>query len=224
MRKRGAGRQQELGLRTWGGRRRGAGRKPKGARAGVSHDARPVFRGTHPVHVTVRVRREVWSLRTRRCFRIIEAAMRAASDRNGMRLTHYSVQGNHLHLVVEAKDRQALSRGMQGLSIRVARGLNRLMKRRGKVLEDRYHAHVLRTPREVRNAVAYVLSNTRIHATRNGRPSAASAAGPFTAGPPPSEPSVPEPAPITRPPRTWLLRVGWRRGSAPPQHQPKCAK
>lgn len=163
----------------------------------------------HPVHVTMRVRREVWSLRTRRCYRIIEAALRASADRHGMRITHYTVQGNHLHLVVEAADRVALSRGMQGLSVRVAKGLNRLVGRCGAVLEDRYHAHVLRTLSEVRNAVAYVLSNTRIHAARNGRPLQARSHDPYTAGPPTSDGSDESP-PLTQPPRTWLLRVGWR--------------
>lgn len=207
--------QQQLPLRARGrgGRRAGAGRKPKGKRAGVSHSRRPALDGRHPIHVTMRMRRDVWNLRTRRCFRVVEAALRASSDRHGMRLTHYTVQGNHLHLVVEASGRQSLSRGMQGLSIRVAKGLNRLMRRSGSVFEDRYHAHILRTPREVRNAVSYVLSNTRIHAERNARPLGPTVRDPYAAGPPcPTEPRA---APsITHAPRTWLLRVGWRRAAS----------
>jgi hypothetical protein len=76
---------------------------------------------------------------------------------------HYSVQGNHLHLLVEARDEKALSRGMNGLGVRVARGLNKVMRRRGKVLDDRYHGHILRTPTEVRRARAYLLQNARKH-------------------------------------------------------------
>ncbi|AKU91452.1 transposase [Vulgatibacter incomptus] len=146
------------------------------------------------------MRDEVWNLRTQRCYRILEKALFAGSDRLGMRLTHYSVQGNHLHLVVEAQDGQALSRGVQGLCVRMARGLNSLMKRQGKVFADRIHSHELRTPREVRNAVAYVLGNARVHALRQGRPAPASA-DPYAAGP--GDPSVALP-------RTWLLRVGWQ--------------
>jgi hypothetical protein len=76
---------------------------------------------------------------------------------------HYSVQGNHLHLLVEAEDRRALSRGMKGLGVRIARGLNRVMGRRGAVLDDRYHGHVLKTPTEVRHARQYLLQNARRH-------------------------------------------------------------
>lgn len=155
------------------------------------------------MHVTLRMRDEVWNLRTRRCYRVLEKALYAGSDRLGMRLTHYSVQGNHLHLVVEARDGLALSRGVQGLSVRIARGLNRLMKRSGKVFADRFHSHVLRTPREVRNAIAYVLGNARIHALRQGRPALVSA-DPYAAGPGDA---------CVAPPRTWLLRVGWCMGT-----------
>ncbi|HEY0838782.1 MAG TPA: hypothetical protein VGD74_01215 [Vulgatibacter sp.] len=146
------------------------------------------------------MRDEVWNLRTRRCYRVIEKALFAASDRLGMRLTHYSVQGNHLHLIVEARDAQALSRGAQGLCVRIARGLNRLMLRKGKVFADRFHSHILRTPREVRNAIAYVLGNAGIHALRQGKP-APRGSDPYAAG---------TGDPVVAPPRTWLLRVGWQ--------------
>ncbi|AKU92366.1 hypothetical protein AKJ08_2753 [Vulgatibacter incomptus] len=157
------------------------------------------------------MRDEVWNLRSRRCFRVIECALAAGSNRQGMRLTHFSVQGNHLHMIVEAEDERALSRGVQGLSVRLARGLNRLMERKGKVFADRFHAHVLRTIREVRNAVMYVLGNARIHARRQGRDGPV---GPdrYTAGPGLDESGTS--SPVVHAPRTWLLRVGWRRPSS----------
>ncbi|HEY2031032.1 MAG TPA: transposase [Myxococcales bacterium] len=74
-------------------------------------------------------------------------AFREAVDRNRMRIAHYSIQGNHLHLVVEADDGSALSRGMQGLAVRIARRLNAHLGRRGAVFADRYHAHVLESRR-----------------------------------------------------------------------------
>src|SRR5690606_5978693 len=79
------------------------------------------------------------------------------------RVVHYSVMSNHVHLLVEADDRDALSRGLQGLATRLARAVNRFAARRGTVFADRYHARILRTPREVRNALAYVLNNARHH-------------------------------------------------------------
>ena len=155
--------QTELKFRTRGGFREGAGRKPKGERAGVSHLRRPTLKARFPVHVTWRMRKGVWNLRTRRCFTVLARAFFAGANRFGFKLVHYSVQGNHLHLLVEAKDESALSKGMNGMGVRVARGLNRVMSRNGGVLDDRYHAHILRTPTEVRRARAYLLQNARKH-------------------------------------------------------------
>ena len=165
---------QQLLLRKtggWGGRRKHAGRK-KQPGAGINHVRRPRFRNL-PVHVTLRVRREVWNLRSRRCYSALTRAFAAGRARFGLRLCHYSVQGNHLHFVIEADDTRALSRGMQGLAVRMARALNRVMRRQGAVFAGRYHAHVLRTPREVRHALAYVLRNHAVHAKRSGRPASA---------------------------------------------------
>jgi putative transposase len=145
-------------FRTWGGRRPGAGRKPKGARAGVTHLARGRLRRL-PIHVSWRMRKHVWNLRSRRSFRRVEEAFWAACDRFGMRITHFSVMGNHVHLIVEAEDHVALSRGMQGLGVRIAKKLNKLMGRRGAVLADRYFSRVLKSPSQVRRAVQYVLRN-----------------------------------------------------------------
>ena len=156
-------RQVGFKFRTWGGRRKGAGRKPVRARAGVVHRRRPVLKARFPVHVTWRMREGVWNLRTRRCFSALARAFWGGANRFGFRLVHYSVQGNHVHLLVEARDEKALSRGMNGLGVRVARGLNKVMRRRGKVLEERYHGHILRTPTEVRRARAYLAQNARRH-------------------------------------------------------------
>jgi REP element-mobilizing transposase RayT len=163
-------RQLGFEFRTWGGARKGAGRKPKGAKAGVSHLRRPALAARFPVHVTVRMLPHVWNLRSRRSFTIFRKAVLVAADRFGMRLCEFSLQGNHLHLVVEAADRVALARGMKGLGVRLARGLNTLMGRRGRVLADRYHAHILRTPSEVRGAVDYVRRNHAKHARSWARP------------------------------------------------------
>jgi REP element-mobilizing transposase RayT len=164
-------RAQQLELRFHrGGKRPRAGRKPKGERAGVTHATRPQFARSFPVHVTIRMAAHVWNLRSRRAFRVVGPAIALAAERFGMRIVHFSVQGNHVHLIVEATETKALSRAMQGFSVRVARGLNRMMGRRGRVLGDRFHAHVLRTPTETRRAVAYVRNNYRKHFAELGKP------------------------------------------------------
>ena len=181
----------------WGGRRKGAGRKPKGDRALVTHAQRPPLATRFPVHVTLRVLPHVWNLRSRRSFRVIARAFAAGGDRFGMRLCEFSIQGNHLHFVVEAVDARALSRGMQGLSIRLARGLNGMMKRRGKVLADRFHARILRTPTETRRVLLYVRDNRDVHRSRWGqKPSGA---------PDPYSSATPSPGLVLPAARSYLL-------------------
>src|SRR6266851_67370 len=136
---------------------------------------------------------------------LLENAFREARLRFGMRIVHYSIQGNHLHLIVEVDDTVSLSRGVQGLAVRIARRLNALIRRRGAVFVDRYHAHALRTRREVAHAVRYVLGNYRHH-TREYLPPRWDdpySSSRFLRAAPKSD------APVM-PPRTWLLRIGWR--------------
>src|SRR4051812_39730186 len=154
-------RQLSLPARTWGGRREGAGRKP-GPRPVVLHRPRSPHKSRFLLHVTLRARADVGSLRRARLYSALEAAI-AASSRSNFRLVHFSGQGDHVHLIAEAHDKPTLSTGMRGLMIRVARALNRASGRSGPVWADRYHCRELRTPREVRHALAYVLLNARKH-------------------------------------------------------------
>ena len=205
-------------FRTWGGKRRGAGRKRAGRRANVSRRTRPALSSPHPVLVTLRVRQDVWNLRTKRAYKVIRRAFVAGCCRSGFRVTQFSIQRDHIHLIAEARDKTHLSRGLQGLSVRIARALNREIGRRGKVFADRYHARALETPREVRNAVAYVANNIRHHTARYGLPldtidrysswayfdGWCERIGRRQAGARVGDPPVVQP-------RTWLLTVGWRR-------------
>jgi len=154
---------------TQGGRRAGAGRPPK-AGAGVRHASRPVLKGRFPVHVTVKLRRGLPRMRLRSAYAALRAAFTAgrsggrSAAAGAFRLCHFAILNDHLHFIIEADDQTALSRGAQGLLIRVARALNRLWRRNGAVVADRYHNRILRTPREVRNAIRYVLANGKKHA------------------------------------------------------------
>lgn len=208
--------------RRWGGRRPGAGRKA-GEQPRTRHLSRLHFRRPLPAHVTLRVRRDVPSLRTVPIVRAIERTFGDGCVRPGFRLVHYSLQGNHAHLVVEAQDRDALGRGMKAIAARLARAVNRVAKRRGAVLADRYHSRMLSTPREAHHALRYVLLNARRHAASES----AALARPVRLDPASSArwfegwkrtvPAASEAGatPVARPPvaraRTWLLSVGWRR-------------
>jgi REP-associated tyrosine transposase len=139
-------------------------------RVAVPHRPRPAVAPKFPVHVIVRMRRGTWSLRSGRCFRVLRRAFAAARVRLGMRLCQFSVQGRHVHFLVEADEARSLGRAMKGLGVRMARALNRVMRKKGAVYADRYQAHVLRTPTEVGRALNYVLDHsTKLGQNRQGR-------------------------------------------------------
>src|SRR5215471_12580361 len=220
------GAQQELFRR--GGKRRGAGRKPKGARAGERHEARPEFKPYHPLHVVMRVAPEVGSLRRRAMYKAIREATITVALRERFRIVHVSLQRTHVHLIVEADHKRALARGMQGFAISAARNINTALgsgarRRRGKVFADRYHVEVITTPTRARHAISYCLSNWRKHGEdRDGLPSTW-LVDPFSSGIlfPDWQELEGQPCmwpiregydpPMVRRPRTWLLREGWKK-------------
>ena len=159
--------QLELRVRSWGGRREGAGR-PRTTRW-VTHGRRPDFPKRFPQHITWRLRDELGNVRTEDCFAEVQRAFLKGHDRFGMRLVEFSIQHNHIHLVVEAEHRRSLTRGLQGLAVRVARAINRALGRKGKVFADRYHSRILSSPTQVRNAVEYVRHNFKKHQAKAGR-------------------------------------------------------
>jgi REP element-mobilizing transposase RayT len=206
----------ELASRSrWGGARSGAGRKPGPSRCDP-HRRRAPLAPRHPRHVTLKVQKDVPPLRTAKLVTELERTWREACQRGRFRLVHYSIQSDHVHMIVEAGNAWDLACGLKAVAARFARAVNRVFRRAGPVLADRCHVHVLRTPREVRNAISYVLLNARRHfAKRTGRPPTITRIDPASSGrwfagwcqgtPPSHDP------PAVAPPSTWLLNVGWRK-------------
>jgi len=237
--------------RGHGGARPGAGR-PKSGKRYVPHRTRPGLSRDEPLLVTVRLVRPLPPLRSRRPFEIVERAFRAANESGGLRLVQYSVQRDHLHLVVEVRPEQVpgwvvpadagarrrqtarlLTSRMRGLGVRLARRLNRLFGRRGRLVAERYHARALRTPRQVRNALVYVLGNRRKHLAQRGHAFSGAWIDPFAGGvffggwrePPWTMTTYAshDPPPVVAP-RTHLLRRGWlRHGLVDPADAPAAA-
>jgi REP element-mobilizing transposase RayT len=204
-----------------GGWRPGAGR-PRG-RTKVPHRRREPFAARFPLHVTLRVVADVPSLRRHGPLRIIQRAIRRGGHRADFRIIQFAVIGNHIHFIVEAASAEALARGMQGLEVRLARGLNREFARRGRFFAERYHARVLKTPLEARNALRYVLLNYRQHEARRGERVASDWIDPFSSAfwfdgwrepvrlrEPRQRELLNVPCP-TAEPSVWLLTTGWRR-------------
>jgi REP element-mobilizing transposase RayT len=177
--------QQELFRR--GGKRRGAGRKPKGARAGERHEARLEFKSYHALHVVMRVAPAVGSLRRRRLYKAMRDATITAALRQRFRIVHISLQRNHVHMLVEAEHKTALARGMQGFLISAARNINTVLgdgarRRRGTVFADRYHVEVITSPTRAHHALGYVLGNWRHHQEDQQGPAGTWLVDPFSSG------------------------------------------
>jgi len=220
--------QVELVFRTHGGKRRGAGRKPNGERAGARHTARPEHDPQHPVHVTIRVVRSAAGLRCKDLYLALREATIVTAKRHDFRIAQMSIQRDHLHLIVEADSTGALSKGVRGFSISAARQINKAItarggdRRTGKVIADRFHARPLTSPRAVRNTLAYCLGNWRHHGEDRAPHAQAWKVDPFSSGATFSgwkelegSPSLWPLRPTYQPlivfrPRTWLLQ-SWDR-------------
>ena len=196
--------------RTRGGRRPGAGRKrAPGRRPSVPHRSRPVHSAACPVHITLRAVDAVRCLRSDRVFPVVRRCL-AASSRGEFRIVQFSVQNEHIHLIAEADHGRALSGGVRGLAIRIARAVNAALNRRGRLFADRYHARALTTPRAVRNALVYVLNNFRKHSRAGTDLDPCSSAQWFSGWRVSRMAADSGPSPVAVA-RSWLSRIGWRR-------------
>jgi len=214
--------QQEIRWSKKGGKQKRAGRPvPRGKRPSERHKLRARVSRHNPVHVVCRVVRDVGALRKRTKYQAIRRALVVTFAKEGFRVVHLSIQGTHLHFLVEANDKMKLARGMQSLLISAAKHINAACgRRRGQVFADRYHAESMTTPRQTRNTLAYVLNNWRKHDEHRAEVAVSWTIDPFSSAisfdgwrdrderitPPPTY----ERLPVHRP-KSWLLNVGWRR-------------
>ncbi|MEO7733473.1 MAG: transposase [Kofleriaceae bacterium] len=214
-----------------GGKRRGAGRKPKGFRSGSPHNKRPRVDESQALQVVLRVVPAVGSMRRRTMYKAVRDASVVAAIRERIRILHISIQRTHIHLLVEAENKLALARGMQGFQISMARNINTALgpdkyrRRRGPVFADRYHLVVITSPRRARNALSYLLNNWRKHGEDRAGQARRWMVDPFSSGfsfpdwrelehadvmwKIPEERKAYEPLIVYRP-RSWLMRQGWK--------------
>ena len=218
--------QQGFVFRSWGGKRKRAGRRQVNEVKSQPHRVRPEVTTNQAVHVTLRVAPYVRRLRRLDAYRAIRKAMQVVLARTEFRIVHASIQANHVHLVIEAASKLALARGMQAFQISAARRLNQVdlddagRQRRGSVFADRYHAEIVTTPTHARHTLSYVLNNWRKHKEDRAPhakgwlvdkySSAINFAG-WAEGYNWIVPEDHESLPVATP-ESWLLREGWKLG------------
>ena len=219
-------RQLELEVRAPGTRAPGAGRPkkqwPKGVKPAASHVRREPFVKERALHVTLRTLPVARNLRRMDAYRAVRVAARVVLPRAAFRLVHFSLQSNHIHLIVEAESQRELANGVRAFSISVAKSLNaKLRRRRGAIFADRYHSKVLSNPTATRNAIRYVLNNWLHHQVRED--DVATVVDPYSSGAnflgwkelggtQQFERSDGFERVSTAAPELWLTREGWKRG------------
>jgi REP element-mobilizing transposase RayT len=215
-------RQVAMKFRTWGGKRKGAGRPAQGPRPSEKHEKRFRFASRRPVHVVLRVADDVGSLRKKGMYLAIREASIAAAKHEDCRIIHFSIQRTHIHLICEPENHRALARGMKSFAVSAARHINGVLGREGTVFPDHYHPVILNSPTQVRNTIAYVLGNWRHHGEDQKSFAKTWLVDPFSSGINFSGWKQLEDAELMwRPsattyeplwvwlPKTWLLREGW---------------
>jgi REP element-mobilizing transposase RayT len=211
--------QQDLPTGKRGGKRKNAGRKRLAPRPQVKHRVRPEVKPKTPVHITLRMLPGVARLRRRDQYRAIRQALARVAHEHACRICHYSIQGNHIHLIVEPDGKAGLVHGMIAFKTSCARRLNRIVGRDGRVFADRYHARYLTSCAQVRRALCYVLNNWRRHGEHRAHPEWRT--DPFSSadffdgwtGYRPGRPFWlgPEDTPPVADPTFWLLTKGWKQ-------------
>ena len=198
-----------------------AGRKPKGKRAGERHKVRAAVDSRCPQHVVLRTAGAVKWLRTQKAYQAIRRALVVVLDRADVfRIVHFSVQGNHIHLLCEASDKLALGKGMQAFGISAAKQLNRVHERKGTVFPDHYHVDAIDSVRHACHELSYVLNNWRKH-KQDGRGLFDGRIDPYSSGVlfagwkertlPVAVPDGYQ-APRVSAAQTWYLTVGYKLG------------
>ena len=138
---------------SWGGRRPGSGRKRLHSK-GVAHRTREKVNHRLPLHINFKFKTHI---KNKFCLKLLKRAIMNARS-HGLKVIHFSLQSNHIHLLIESESNEILTRGMRSLTVTFAKGLSR-----GRVQLERYHLHVLKSVKEARNAALYVLFNQQKH-------------------------------------------------------------
>ena len=202
-------------IKTHGGSRRGAGR-PRARLHDPAHTARPQLNSRTPSHVTLRFVEEVPNLRSEAFLNEFTRAIEKAKAK-GLAVSQFAIESNHIHLLIEVADNDTLTRGLLSLQGSITWGLRRAFRYFGSVFAGRFHLHPLASPREMKNALAYVLFNHAKHCKVEWFADVFSSAFAFgelhwfvgrTTRPPKWQAQIDR---SLTPARSWLQKLGWKR-------------
>ena len=140
---------------------KGAGRPAKHDR-GIRHIARDEFNRLTVLHLTVKIDRAKAGLKNKQTLKLLWHAIKKARLK-GLKIIHYTLEFDHIHLLVEADNKAIVGTGMQSFGISLSKGINKIKGLSGQVFKTRYHFRKLKTPTEVKNVIHYILGNSIKH-------------------------------------------------------------
>ena len=136
---------------------KGAGRPAKVDR-GIRHISREKINRPSALHLTIKVRENKADIKNKRILKALHYAIRRARLQ-GLRVVHYTLEYNHVHLLVEANDNKSVQKGMQALGISFSKAINKIKQVKGSVYKHRHHFRKLNSRREYKNVIQYIFRN-----------------------------------------------------------------
>jgi REP element-mobilizing transposase RayT len=136
---------------------KGAGRKAIHDK-GIRHTKREMIKKDTVLHLTLKIEKNKANLKNKSILKALQHSIKKARSL-GLKVIHYTLEYDHVHLLIEASDKISLGKGMQSLGISFSKGINKIKKQTGKVFKTRYHFRKLNSPREIKNALNYILGN-----------------------------------------------------------------
>lgn len=140
---------------------KGAGR-PAIHDRGIRHIARDEIKKPIPLHLTIKIEKTKAGLKNKAMLKLLHHCIKK-SRMKGLRIVHYTLEFDHVHLLVEATNKETTSKGMQSFGIAFSKGINKLKCLKGRVFKTRYHFRKLNSPREIKNVLNYILGNSIKH-------------------------------------------------------------
>lgn len=125
---------------------------------GIRHIAREIIKKSTSLHLTIKVRENKADIKNKQVLKILHYAIRRSRIK-GLRIIHYTLEYNHIHLLVEAADKQTVHQGMQSFGITFAKKINAIKRLKGTVYKHRYHLRKINSPRELKNVLYYIFNN-----------------------------------------------------------------
>lgn len=123
---------------------------------GIRHTSREEIFKPSPLHLTVKLKRA--DIQNKVVLRILKHAI-YRSRLQGLRVIHFSLEHNHVHLYAECESNFVLGKAMKAFGVTFVRRVNKLKKIKGQLYKYRYHLRVLKSARDAKNVINYILKN-----------------------------------------------------------------